>query len=291
VSSKSVLLVDAGNTSVKSALVSAGLAAPGPMSDVAVMSNQEAGIESLCEQWSSLAKSQHVRLGEPALVWVCVGPSALKKTIQDAYNAWSGQRAPEPCCAQSEQRLFAGKRVVRNAYQDPSQLGADRWVSAVGLAGLLDASALGNYLVVSAGTATTIDWIRVSQHGHELDVEFSGGWILPGLGLMQQSLRLGTAGLNYPAAMNRCGVQHAPSNSSDAIGQGIALAQAGFMGALADRFAVRELWLHGGAAEQWKLCLELTDPTTSLRKKLVMKPGLSLTGLAYLANFFKHARC
>lgn len=67
---------------------------------------------------------------------------------------------------------------LKCAYQNPSQLGIDRWLAMLG-ANLLFPKK--NCLVVDAGTATTIDVI--SDQGQHL-----GGWILPGIDMLYQSL-------------------------------------------------------------------------------------------------------
>lgn len=72
-----------------------------------------------------------------------------------------------------------------NGYQDDWQkLGADRWFAMLGYRQLKH----DNALIVDAGTALTIDWLR--HDGQHL-----GGWIIPGRRLMQQSLNEGTANL------------------------------------------------------------------------------------------------
>jgi type III pantothenate kinase len=287
---KAFLLVDAGNTSVKSALVPLPALASYTAGDVVRLANSQAKREQLCAQWSRLATAYNLHPHDVDLIWSCVGPAEVRRELREAYEAWSQRSAPASVSAQREQRLFEGRRVVRNAYEDPAQLGADRWVSAIGMAGRLDETQPGNYLIVSAGTATTIDRIHVTRNLSELSIEFCGGWILPGLALMQESLRFGTAGLDYEARIGQQRLRNVPRNSCDAIGQGIALAQAGFMTVLAAEFEVRALWLHGGAAQQWKSCLDLTEPGKALSEKVQMQPGLSLQGLACLANFLQHAR-
>jgi type III pantothenate kinase len=94
---------------------------------------------------------------------------------------------------------------VRNGYEVPAQLGADRW------AALIAARALGGgaAVVVLAGTATTIDLLAA-------DGEFQGGLILPGLTLMRQSLARHTADL--PEA--RGAFRARPTNTDDAIVSG-----------------------------------------------------------------------
>jgi type III pantothenate kinase len=105
---------------------------------------------------------------------------------------------------------------LRNRYRNPGQLGADRFAAALGARTLVPGKAL---VVATCGTATTVD--AVSSDG-----EFLGGMILPGLGLMLDSLARGTAQL--PAAS----ADAAPppvfaDNTLDAIRSGCVSAQAG----------------------------------------------------------------
>ncbi|PLC54512.1 pantothenate kinase [Pollutimonas nitritireducens] len=115
-----------------------------------------------------------------------------------------------------ESRRMAGG--VRNAYEDAGQLGADRWVSMIGLARHTDDAAM----LATFGTATTLDTLgpRNAPDGVRL---FHGGLILPGPELMRTSLAAGTA--NLPEGK---GVAVAfPTHTHRAIATGIAAAQAG----------------------------------------------------------------
>jgi type III pantothenate kinase len=94
---------------------------------------------------------------------------------------------------------------VRNGYDRPDQLGADRWAALIGARTLHQ----GDCLVVTCGTATTIDLLRG-------DGRFEGGLILPGLDLMRKSLASGTADL--PSAAGSFAEQ--PRNTFDAIASG-----------------------------------------------------------------------
>lgn len=95
---------------------------------------------------------------------------------------------------------------VKNGYDQPEQLGADRWAALVGAHALH----AGPALVVMAGTATTIDVLDVVG-------TFRGGLILPGLDLMRAALARNTAGL--PEA--RGSYRDIPTNTDDAIVGGI----------------------------------------------------------------------
>ncbi len=115
---------------------------------------------------------------------------------------------------------------VTNGYGRPNQLGPDRWAALIGAWSILR----GPCLVVTAGTATTVDVLRG-------DGRFVGGVILPGLDLMKRSLTRGTAEL--PFARGRFSAE--PRNTADAIETGCLLAQAG---AIERAFATME---HGAA--------------------------------------------
>lgn len=94
---------------------------------------------------------------------------------------------------------------VTSGYDNPSQLGADRWAALIGAHALHS----GACLVVNAGTATTIDALDADGH-------FQGGLILPGLELMRRALAGNTADL--PLA--RGSFRELPRNTDDAIVSG-----------------------------------------------------------------------
>lgn len=101
---------------------------------------------------------------------------------------------------------------VRNAYLDPSRLGADRWAALVGARALHAGAAL----VVTSGTATTAD-VLDSQG------VFQGGVILPGLDLMRLSLARDTAQLPFSDGR----FERTPRRTADAIQTGCLHAQLG----------------------------------------------------------------
>lgn len=101
---------------------------------------------------------------------------------------------------------------VRNAYLDPTRLGADRWAALVGARAVHGSAAL----VVTSGTATTADVLN-------RDGVFQGGVILPGLELMRMSLARDTAQL--PFADGR--FEATPTRTADAIVSGCLHAQVG----------------------------------------------------------------
>jgi type III pantothenate kinase len=101
---------------------------------------------------------------------------------------------------------------VRNLYDEPAQLGVDRWAAVVAARALV----AGDCLVVIAGTATTLNLLRG-------DGTFRGGVIIPGGALMKQTLAANTAKLPLAAGSYR----DEPRNTADAIESGCLHAQCG----------------------------------------------------------------
>lgn len=104
---------------------------------------------------------------------------------------------------------------LRNGYRHPTQLGCDRFASAIGAATLFPHRRL---IVATCGTATTIDAITA-------DGLFVGGMILPGLGLMASALEKNTAQLPRVAEADTSKVF--ADNTEEAIVSGCIAAQVG----------------------------------------------------------------
>lgn len=111
---------------------------------------------------------------------------------------------------------------LRNAYDEPTQLGSDRYAMLVACLHLGFAPCV----VVGAGTAVTVD---------ALDVEgsFLGGLILPGPTLMRQALASGTAGVGQVSGR----LQDFPRCTADGVETGIWRALAGAVADLRGRLA------------------------------------------------------
>lgn len=101
---------------------------------------------------------------------------------------------------------------VVNEYEDPAQLGPDRWAALIGAWQLQRRACL----VVNCGTALTVD--ALSGDGN-----FLGGLIAPGFELMLQSLTQNTAGLKPAEGV----LQEFPRNTADAIHTGAVAASLG----------------------------------------------------------------
>ncbi len=151
---------------------------------------------------------------------------------------------------------------VRNAYDQPAQLGSDRWAALIAAWHHERAACL----VVSCGTATTID--ALSGAG-----EFLGGLILPGVDMMRHSLAAGTAQLE--AAEGNW--SEFPRNTADAIASGTIQAT---VGAIRQQFSLLNVLgarclLSGGAAD---------NVQTHLRMPLLRVDNLVLQGLQIIGQ-------
>ncbi|MDQ1316331.1 MAG: type pantothenate kinase [Pseudomonadota bacterium] len=113
-----------------------------------------------------------------------------------------------PIWLQAEARFLD----LRNSYDNPRQLGVDRWMGLIGARQRTQAATL----VVSVGTAMTVD--ALSTEG-----VFLGGLIVPGRAMMQQALRQGTARVADVAGA----WQDFPRTTADAVESGIVAALCG----------------------------------------------------------------
>lgn len=184
------LLLDAGNTRLKW-----GLRAGDAWLDQGVA--EYAGLEALAAVLP--------RDGSALPVF---GVNVAGPAVAAALDQALARRAASPVWLQAK---AAGGGVV-SRYTEPSQLGADRWAALVG-ARTLHAGAC---LVVTAGTATTVDVLNAQG-------VFEGGLILPGFEMMRRALAGNTAGLGYAEGQ----AVEFPRNTADAIYAGCIHAQAG----------------------------------------------------------------
>lgn len=154
---------------------------------------------------------------------------------------------------------------VRNAYQPPESLGADRYAALVAAA----RRGLGDCVVANVGTALTVDALTA-------DGRFLGGAIAPGPDLMRASLLDGTAGVRAFSSA----VADFPIHTGAAAASGIALAQAGVVAGMRERLARAggkpvTVLLSGGARALLKSLLEAP---------VVDADDLVLEGLAWIAK-------
>jgi type III pantothenate kinase len=160
---------------------------------------------------------------------------------------------------------------VRCAYQDVSQLGADRWAAVVG-AWMTQRRAV---CVVDAGTAVTVD--MVDQDGQHL-----GGYIVPGFDLMRQALHRETGSIKKAdrGSVERSASPEPGTDTSAAISNGSLRAVLGLINSsiadLRERSEAADLVVTGGDA------ITLLPHLNSLHA--VHSPFLVLEGLRELVN-------
>lgn len=217
------LLIDAGNTRIKWAITNGG-----NWLDRGVLSHDQ------IDDFESIART-HNRL--KAVLCTNVAGNAVAQRITTALD----QAGLKPAWVQPSERRCG----VINLYETPSQLGADRWAALIGAHALHT----GPCVVVSAGTATTIDLLLA-------DGRFPGGLILPGEYLMRKALSRDTAQLPLAEGDAR----EEPRNTVDAIVTGCLYAQAGAIERMFRRIAGQPdalCLLAGGAAARIQPLLDL----------------------------------
>ncbi|MGI4982864.1 MAG: type III pantothenate kinase [Janthinobacterium lividum] len=165
-----LLLIDAGNSRVKWALLDAtGNQTRGGPFDRLLGETAEA---DLLAEWT--------RLPRPGAIWMSnvagAAPAARLATLLD--RQWAGVPRTTIVARPAQCGLV-------NAYVEPAKLGSDRWAGMIGAHALYPGEAL---LIATLGTATTID--AIDARGH-----FVGGLIAPGWTLMMRSLGEHTAQL------------------------------------------------------------------------------------------------
>lgn len=145
-------------------------------------------------------------------------------------------------------------------YDEPSQLGIDRWLQVLAVA----TQTHENYCVISCGTALTIDLAQGQQH--------LGGFILPNLYLQRDSLIQNTKGIKIPdAAFSEL---NPGRNTIDAVHHGILLGLLSTIEKVLHDFPA-QLVLTGGDAPLFAQHLAQYQPR--------IEPDLLLKGLQHFA--------
>tara|TARA_B110000211_G_C13971220_1_gene505060 strand:+ start:271 stop:999 length:729 start_codon:yes stop_codon:yes gene_type:complete len=114
----------------------------------------------------------------------CVTGNTLLKTISD----WADDKDIDLKIIESEEKRYG----LVSSYQQPKKLGVDRWLVMIGALNLYPDK---DILIVDAGTATTIDLLS-STGKHQ------GGWIIPGINLMIDSLLANTSKIEVKSELN-----------------------------------------------------------------------------------------
>jgi type III pantothenate kinase len=243
------LVVDIGNSRMKWAVV-------GPRGTLAagIVPNAELG---------SLAVRDWQGVPRPArAVGVNVAGEAARVRVEGQLARW---RLPMEWITAT-----ASACGVVNRYEQPGQLGPDRWAALVAarLRSLEQESEPQPVVVVNAGTAVTIDTLDAAG-------VFRGGMILPNMRLMMRALADNTAALKVAPGR----FADYPTNTADAIYTGALYAVCGAIelarGRLAAAGAPIQCFIAGGAAP---------DLAPYLAGPVELVDNLVLEGVLALAN-------
>lgn len=236
-----ILLIDAGNTRIKWGVVDAGRW----IAEGALGHEESAAFSRIADEHRGLRR--------------VFGANVAGAGVASAIARALDRVAPPPTWLAASAECLG----VRNRYDVPSQLGADRWAALIGARALYRCACL----VVTAGTATTVDVL-------DADGDFQGGLILPGEDLMRRALAGNTAQLPFADGE----FVRTPRNTADAIRSGCRHAQ---LGAIERMFREIENMpgarcvLSGGAAA--RLAGQLAIPCSPV-------DNLVLKGLAVIAD-------
>jgi type III pantothenate kinase len=272
------LLIDAGNSRIKWALVAADgsrlHAGATNHADAPDAGTPDADTARDFPDWSALPA--------PGSAWISnVAGAAVARRIDAALDThWPG--LPRTVIRATQQQCG-----VTNSYTTPDALGSDRWAGMIGARAAFPDEPL---LIATFGTATTLEALRA-------DGTFVGGLIAPGWSLMMRSLGEHTAQLPVLDAHNARGLIGAAQQGQDggtvagvgplfatdtkrSISAGCALAQAGL---------IERAW--ADLQDAWKMPVRLVvsggaaaEVTAALKVPHTRHDALVLAGLALIAT-------
>lgn len=166
----------------------------------------------------------------------------------------------------SVSQSFAG---VINAYDDIEQMGVDRWLGIIAASTLCSSSGL----VVSAGSAMTVDLLdECRQH--------LGGFIVPGLRLMRESLYRDTDqvkldNIDYDTELG------AGKSTQEAVASGLVLMQLGLIQQSLHRLNASTVTIVVTGGDGELLCKMIESNNCSSSKvSVIYEPNLIFKGLA-----------
>lgn len=260
--SGALLCIDAGNTLVKWC-VHADPARPFELAGE-LLSHPTSGFKPFCnalhvfrEQLGPLFSQKHCAFEAVALSNV-LGPD-----FEQALRQWCDEHhLPLHVLAVN------AHAEIQSAYEHPATLGKDRWAACLALT---QASQSRVNLLVSFGTATTLDIVvKNSNWQHQ------GGFIVPGVQTMLSSLQANTAELPQAALHVPGAASQWPTNTQQAIGEGVGRMQAALVQSLilelqGQHGELPTVWLCGGFAPIMKAFF----PQSVLLEHAVFK-GLAL---------------
>lgn len=264
-----VLAIDAGNTRIKFALYNSEKSSSTPMQMCVI---EHASLHKTSERRAKIDLYLLYEMLDRKKITCCIGCCVAGKDIQIQLENYLQQYGLKIQWIKASENLCG----LRNTYTSPTQLGADRFVNLVSAWHQYQT----NCLVVSAGTAMTID--ALNDQG-----VFIGGVIIPGLHMMQSALLQKTAEIQQKilqsptqADFNASEFQYLPLNTQDAVFSGALMSLAGAI----DRLRLELDFIHpkevlcvmtGGDAELIK---------SLIKGKVEYQPYLLLNGLYHIAK-------
>ncbi len=254
------LLIDIGNTRIKWVL------AEHTFVDSQVAHGHVTGdFDGLIDQ---LVRDVDARLAADdrrlATVWVAsVGDVGFVQAL--------GARAQDHWGAKFEAvSVTADSHGVRNSYEQPGQMGVDRWVALIAARHHVPDNAV---VVVDAGTAITVD--TLDRTG-----VFVGGLILPGAALARRSLLANTDRIHESEEDSEAELSPFGVNTGQCVHRGSRFAAIGGV-----RLAIERVTNALGEMPEVILCGGGADTIYEhLGCDVIHKPWLVLEGLALLAN-------
>lgn len=251
----SILLVDAGNSRLKWAVLRAG---------TGVRLARRGAADWTASNVAAALRRMLRAAGMVEAMYVCnVAGHPVERALRAAARARGIRRIHVV-------RSATGAHGVRNGYRDAWRLGADRWVALIGARKAHPGRAL---CIVNIGTAMTIDLIDAAGRHR-------GGSITPGPTMMQAALLTNTAGIRRRARGARPGkLTLFASNTRAALSGGATFACAALIERAGDEARTLLgsrpiLILDGGAAA-------MVAPL--LRLRALRQDDLVLRGLAAFA--------
>ncbi len=239
-----ILAVDAGNTRLKW-----GLHDGGSWLEKGWVATADAA--QLADAWRELAPPDRIVASN-------VAGFGVRARLTEVCRRWPAEIhwavAGESLCG------------VRNGYDNPAQLGSDRWAALIAARAVAPRGSV----VVNAGTALTVDALSA-------DGRFLGGLIAPGLAAMRRALAESTAAVSADGGR----FDIFPGNTADAVYTGALSAMAGAVERMAAALLEAQgddptRLLSGGDAQ---LLLPLLSGETMMMDNLVLE-GLIRIALA-----------
>jgi type III pantothenate kinase len=198
-----ILELDAGNSRIKWRIISTATGRHIQAHGVASVQAPATAVTGLAEQLSTQEMAEVDRI-KIASVRGVVFAQEFTELAQDTWRL-------QPEFARVEMKA-AG---VSNAYTDVSTMGVDRWLAILAAYDKSTSACC----VLDCGSATTFDWVDDSGRHR-------GGYIVPGLHLMRQSLAEKARALDIPLQDWNDPVPG--TNTAAAIGNGILAMTCGF---------------------------------------------------------------